>query len=95
MNPFGFTDVEWTSAKDQAKAAMIAAMRGPRGTIYYSELVSKISAISLEARDIRLDALLEDVSSEEDAAGRGMLSVVVVHKTCDMQPGPGFFRLAE
>jgi len=26
--------------------------------------------------------------------GRGMLSVIVVHKEGDMQPGPGFFELA-
>ena len=29
------------------------------------------------------------------AAGRGMLSVIVVHKQGDMQPGPGFFELAQ
>ena len=28
-------------------------------------------------------------------AGRGMLSVIVVHKVGDMQPGPGFFQLAK
>jgi hypothetical protein len=33
--------------------------------------------------------------SLEGAAGRGMLSVIVVHKDGDMQPGPGFFELAE
>lgn len=95
MNPFGYPDVEWNSAKEQAKAAMIAAVRGNRGTIFYSELVSKISAIMFEAHDKRLDALLEDVSRDENAAGRGMLSVVVVHKSGDMQPGPGFFKLAK
>jgi hypothetical protein len=32
---------------------------------------------------------------EENAAGRGMLSVVVVHKHGDMRPGPGFFVLGQ
>jgi hypothetical protein len=32
---------------------------------------------------------------EEDEAGRGMLSCLVVHKHGDYQPGPGFFELAE
>ena len=36
--------------------------------------------------------MLGEISSAEDAAGRGMLTVVVVHKAGDMQPGPGFFR---
>ena len=34
-------------------------------------------------------------SVEENDAGRGMLSVVVVHKYGDMQPGEGFFVLGE
>jgi hypothetical protein len=56
--------------------------------------VARIQTIPLEARDPRLFHLLGEVSSEEDAAGRGMLSVIVVHKDGDMQPGPGFFDLA-
>ena len=39
--------------------------------------------------------MLGEISSEEDAAGRGMLTVIVVHKYGDMQPDPGFFDLAE
>jgi hypothetical protein len=39
--------------------------------------------------------LLGEIAREEDDAGRGMLTVVVVHKTGDMQPGPGFFELAQ
>jgi hypothetical protein len=33
-------------------------------------------------------------SSEEDAAGRGMLSVIVIHQGGDGRPGPGLFVLA-
>ena len=40
-------------------------------------------------------AMLDEVSTEEFDGGRGMLSVVVVHKYGDMEPGPGFFKLAE
>ena len=39
--------------------------------------------------------MLGEISSEEDAAGRGMLTVLVVHRAGDMQPGPGFFELAK
>ena len=43
----------------------------------------------------RLFHMLGEISSAEDADGRGMLTVVVVHKVGDMQPGPGFFELAK
>ena len=66
-----------------------------RGMISYSELVSRVTSMQFEAHDPRLFKLLGEVSSNEDAMGRGMLSVVVVHKHGDMQPGPGFFNLAK
>ena len=50
--------------------------------------------IKLEANDYALTAMLDEISTESDAQGRGMLTVVVVHKTGDMRPGPGFFELA-
>jgi hypothetical protein len=93
MNVFGFTDADWSAAKAQARTAMIEALRGTR-TISYPAIVARISGVCLEPRDKRLDGLLDEISTDEDAAGRGMLSVVVVHKTGDLQPGPGFFELA-
>ena len=36
-----------------------------------------------------------EIASEEDEQGRGLLTVLVVHKSGDMQPGPGFFELAQ
>ena len=38
--------------------------------------------------------MLGEISSEEDEEGRGLLTVVVVHKAGDMKPGSGFFTLA-
>jgi len=61
----------------------------------YSELARLIKSIQVEAHNQRLFYLLGEISTEEDTAGRGMLSVIVVHKVGDMQPGPGFFELAE
>jgi molybdopterin synthase catalytic subunit len=57
----------------------------------YSELVTKIQTIHLEPDSYALAAMLGEISSEEDAAGHGMLTVIVVHKYGDMQPGPVFF----
>lgn len=92
--PYGFTQTEWNAAKTEARDLMIERAK-VRGMIPYSDLVTRIKAVHLEAHDQRLFHLLGEVSADEDAAGRGMLSVIVVHKTGDMQPGPGFFELAK
>jgi hypothetical protein len=63
-------------------------------TIAYSDLVDHVQTIKLHANDHALAAMLGEISEESDAQGRGMLTVLVVHKTGDMRPGPGFFELA-
>jgi len=68
---------------------------GLRGMISYSDLVSRIETIRMEPDSFALAHMLGEISEEEDATGRGMLSVIVVHKDGDMQPGPGFFQLAK
>lgn len=85
---------DWKLAKEEA-INILTERAKVRGMIPYSELVGNITSIQLEAHDPRLFRLLGEVSSDEDAKGRGMLSVVVVHKYGDMQPGPGFFELAK
>ena len=90
----GFSDSDWEAAKREARSAMIDRAK-VRGMLTYSDLVRKIQRIALDAHDSRLFHLLDEISTEEDTAGRGMLSVVVVHKVGDMQPGPGFFGLAQ
>jgi hypothetical protein len=89
----GFSDIEWAKAKEEARSAMIERAK-VRGMISYSDLVRHIHTIQLEPHDIRLSHLLGQISSEEDAAGRGMLTVLVVHKAEDMEPGDGFYELA-
>ena len=89
-----FEQQKWDKAKSEAKEALVERAK-VRGMIPYSDLVTSINAINLQAHDPRLFQLLGEVSSEEDAAGRGMLTVIVVHRSGDMQPGPGFFELAK
>jgi hypothetical protein len=93
MSPHGFDNSDWESAKREVKEILIERAK-IRGMISYSELVENIRTIEVEAHDIRLFHLLGEVSSKEEAEGRGMLTVIVVHKVGDMQPGPGFFELA-
>jgi len=90
----GFSQTDWDAAKEEARTVMIERAK-VRGMIPYSNLVKQLRSIKLEAHDPRLFHMLGEISSEEDAAGRGMLTVVVVHKDGDMQPGPGFFELAK
>jgi len=91
---YGFQSKHWNAAKKEARAAMIQRAK-VRGMISYSELVKEIKSIGFAAHDQRLFHMLGEISEEEAEAGRGMLTVLVVHKTGDMQPGPGFFELAE
>ena len=90
---YGYEPQEWEAAKVEMRAAWVERAK-VRGMIPYSELVEKITAIELEPNSFALAAMLGEVSTEEAAADRGMLSVLVVHKVGDMQPGPGFFELA-
>lgn len=90
----GFPEADWDAAKEEARQLMIGRAK-VRGMIPYSDLVQGVKRITLEPHDPRLFHMLGEISSAEDAAGRGMLTVVVVHKAGDMQPGPGFFELAK
>lgn len=89
----GFPEARWSEAKRQARDAMISVAK-QRGMLTYTELVRKVSAISLQPHDPRLFHFLDEISTEEDHAGRGMLTVIVVHKRGDMEPGKGFYELA-
>jgi hypothetical protein len=91
---YGYEQDEWDQAKAEMRSALIERAK-VRGMIPYSELVEKITTIELEPNSYALAAMLGEVSTEEAAADRGMLSVLVVHKLGDMQPGPGFFELAK
>ena len=94
LNEYGFEGAQWDAAKQQAKDILVQVAKR-KGRMAYSELVAQITALQLEPHDSRLFHLLGEISSEEDKAGRGMLTAIVVHKSGDMQPGPGFFELAK
>ena len=89
----GFSEKDWEAAKAEVRQAMIA-VAARREMICYSDLVNKIETCRLEPQSPQLAHMLGEVSTEEAQAGRGMLTVVVVHKSGDQMPGPGFFELA-
>lgn len=94
MNKYGFSKPAWEAAKKEARTKLIEVAR-QRGRIPYSELVMHIHSIDIDAHDPRFAHFLAEISEAEDAAGRGMLTAIVTHKSGDMQPGPGFFELAQ
>jgi hypothetical protein len=93
MNKYGIPETEWQKAKQQARDVMIRRAR-VRGMIPYSDLLAEVTAISIEPHDLRLSPFLGEISREEHAEGRPLLTAIVTHKTGDMQPGPGFYELA-
>ena len=86
---YGYDRQNWERAKSEAIRAIVGRAR----PIFYSELTSGIRSIAFDPHDASFHHLLGQISVEEDAAGRGMLSALVVHKD-DGMPGPGFFDLA-
>ncbi len=87
------TDVQWMTAKKQAREVLIEKAK-QRSTIKYWELVQLISSVQFAPHDPGLGDLLREISTEEDTAGRGMLTAVVVRKRGGL-PARGFFHLAE
>jgi hypothetical protein len=91
--PYGYGDEEWAAAKVAARR-VLAAHAAAGDTITYAELAAApLGSIPFRPDDAALGRLLGEVSTEEDAAGRGLLSAVVVRKHGGL-PGNGFFTLA-
>ena len=93
-NRYGYAFEKWNTAKEEMRQILIGIAKAEQ-KIVYSELVAKVKIIILQPESYALADMLEEISREENVAGHGMLSVVVVHKSGDMQPGVGFFELAE
>jgi hypothetical protein len=89
----GFPILAWERAKEEAREVIHDRARSQR-TIFYSELAAQISSITFDPHDVRFGYLLGQVASEDDDTGNGLTTVLVVHKTGDLQPGSGFYDLA-
>lgn len=93
-NKYGYLELQWENGKREMLG--ILRQRASQGrTITYSELSSKLTSIQIGPHDNAMGAILGQISKEEDACGRGMLSVIVVHKEGDQKPGGGFYECAE
>jgi hypothetical protein len=95
MPKYGYDDDAWEIAKAEGKAILARCAR-TADVIAYSDFITHVRAIVFaNAHDFRLPYFLEEISVEENRAGRGMLTALVVHKHGDYKPGPGFFELAK
>ena len=90
---FGHPPQTWAASKAEVREILGARARAG-ATIAYSELAGVVRTVLLEPDSTALAHMLGEISTEEDQGGRGMLSVVVVHKDGDKMPGSGFFELA-
>lgn len=95
--PKGLDELTWEDTKSEISRILIEIARrgGLNGVITYSDLTTQVTTTKLDPHSPVLASLLGEISEDEDKAGRGMLSVIVVHKRGDMMPGPGFFELAK
>ena len=95
MRTYGYDEALWAEAKEQARTilAELAAARSD-STIFYADLTTRITAIRFNYHEPAFHMLLDQISREEHAAGRGMLSVLVVGKETG-RPGGGFFKMAK
>jgi hypothetical protein len=90
---FGHTDAAWQAAKAEMQRVLTQTAAAQK-TIAYSALCAKVHTIRFEPDSTELAYMLGEICRDEEALGRGLLSVIVVHKHGDMLPGPGFFEVA-
>lgn len=90
----GYSQKKWSAMKAEARSILMSVAE-QRGLITYSDVCARLQEEKFEPFDLRLWEVLGDVSRDEEAAGRGLLSVLVVHKHGDQEAGHGFTNLAK
>jgi uncharacterized protein DUF2442 len=90
---YGYGVEAWERAKAEA-IKEIGSQAKRESTITYSDLTQRIHSVTVGPSDYAFHSLLYEISKEEDAAGRGLLSALVVRKE-DGMPGQGYFNLAQ
>lgn len=95
---YQYKPTTWHQAKDEVRRILIDRVRKTRGKpITYGDLCACLQAIQFAPDDAAFHAMLGEVSETEAAAGRGMLSALVVLKDGPSagSPGGGFYTCAE
>ena len=92
--PYGFSDTQWAAGKAEI-TEILQRQAKSRAMITYGELSQALRCIQIGPHEPAMGAILGEISREEFKNGRGMLSVIVVHKYGDQEPGNGFYECAE
>jgi hypothetical protein len=71
----GYSAEKWRQAKREIKAVLIARAKA-RDIISYWELVGQVTAIQLEPDSSAMSTMLREITAEEHAAGRSMLTAL-------------------
>lgn len=89
-----FSDLEWAGLKCLARAYLIEAA-GRQRYVFYKDVDDHFKDRRLHYKSEAMVDLLGEISAEEHAAGRPLLSAVVVRNDLELPiPGRGFFQLA-
>jgi hypothetical protein len=91
---YGFSEKEWDIGKAEM-TGILSQRAKSRAMITYSDLSSQLRTIRIAHHEPAMGSMLGEISTEEYRRGHGMLSVIVVHKYGDMEPGNGFYECAE
>lgn len=83
----------WEKAKEEILTVLIETAK-KKQVIYYGDLAKHIVSIIIEPPFRELADMLGELSIDEEYAGHGMISAIVVNKE-EGVPGDGFFTLAE
>ena len=89
----GYRVKEWNDAKRQVREVLIDCAKA-RDVISYFELAVRVAAIKLDPDSLALRTMLREIGNEEHAAGRGMLTALVVSTASQRRPDLEFFYLA-
>lgn len=90
---YGYTRRAWETGRDEMYR-ILERIASQQKTISYGDLSGALRTISIGPHESSMAAMLGEISEQEDACGRGMLSAVVIHKGDDSRPGQGFFKYA-
>ena len=91
---YGFSVQDWEAAKGEMRRAMVDRAK-TGGFITYTELCEQVETLPLDPHSHAVAAMLGEIATAEDAAGRGIITAIVVYKSAGLEPGPGFFHIAK
>ena len=89
----GFSPREWRVAKRKVRTFLVKVARG-QSTVFYKDVASFLNDTRVKPQSRAMREVLTEISMAEHAAGRPLLSAVVV-RTDTRRPGKGFEAMAK